>query len=121
MDQIKRFRTAYNQALEGKWKGGTASISMHLRKRKRRGHLPSKATEADLTQRGLAVLQSSTSKVYEYVASGSSYFVVFQEWAVFFDEKGLWDTVFPPDVPERYFTLTKGYQFLGELGELTND
>lgn len=46
------------------------------------------------------------------------YFVVHLEWAVFFDESGLWDTVFPPDKPERYFAATKGYRPIGKLHEL---
>lgn len=27
-------------------------------------------------------------------------------------------TVFPPDVPERYFASTKGYKLIGKLSEL---
>jgi len=116
--QIDRFRKAYEQALQCKWKGGVASITSHLNRRKKRGHLPENAAEDDLIQRGLHVLQSSDSKVYEYTPSGNLYFVVYKGWAVFFDEDGLWDTVFPPDVPARYFASTKGYEFLGKLREV---
>ncbi|MFQ5652823.1 MAG: hypothetical protein ACE5IY_23065, partial [bacterium] len=48
--------------------------------------------------KGLEVLRSSSSKVYEYTPAGTMYFVVYKECALFFDENGLWDTVFPPDV-----------------------
>jgi len=40
---------------------------------------------------------------------------VHKHWAVFFDDEGLWDTAFPPDMPNRYFTPEKGYQLLGQL------
>jgi hypothetical protein len=117
-DRVERFRKAYEKALSGKWKGGPASITNHLQRRKKRGHLPPNATESDLIQKGMEVLQSAGSTVYEYVPSGTLYFVVHEEWAVFFDEEGLWDTAFPPDVPERYFASTKGYKILGKLSEL---
>lgn len=90
-----------------------------MERRKARGHLPLNATEADLIQKGMGVLNSSDAMVYEYAAFEGMYFIVHQEWAVFFDESGLWDTVFPPDRPERYFTLTKGYRPIGKLIELT--
>ncbi len=117
-DRIERFRKAYEKALSGQWKGGPASITNHLQRRKKRGHLPSDATESDLIQKGMEVLQSAVSVVYEYIPSGTLYFVVHEEWAVFFDEEGLWDTAFPPDIPERYFASTKGYKLLGKLSEL---
>lgn len=117
-EQIDRFRKAYEQALQGQWKGGAASVTSHLQRRKTRGHLSENATQADLIQRGFDVLQSSDSQVYEYLPSGTLYFVVSRGWVVFFDEDGLWDTVFPPDVPDRYFAATKGYELLGKLGEL---
>jgi len=101
--QIKRFRKAYEKALACKWKGGPESITSHLNRRKKRGHLSENATEANLIQKGLEVLKSPDSTVYEYIPSNTLYFVVHKEWAVFFDENGLWDTAFPPDIPERYF------------------
>ena len=116
--QIERFRRAYEKALACKWKGGPASITSHLKRRKQRGHLSENATEADLIQKGLEVLESLNATVYEHIPSSTLYFVVYEEWAVFFDEKGLWDTAFPPDIPERYFASTKGYKLLGKLGEL---
>jgi len=66
----------------------------------------------------MEVLQSAASVVYEYIPSAALYFVVHEKWAVFFDEEGLWDTRFPPDLPERYFDATKGYELLGKLSEL---
>jgi hypothetical protein len=117
-DRIERFRKAYEKALACQWKGGLASITNHLQRRKKRGHLHPDATESDLIQKGMEVLQSAGSVVYEYIPSGTLYFVVHEEWAVFFDEEGLWDTAFPPDVPERYFASTKGYKLLGKLSEL---
>ena len=90
--QIKRFRKAHERALACKWKGGTASISSHLNRRKKRGHLSESATEAELIQIGFDVLNSASSTAYEYFPSGRIYFVVHKEWAVFFDENGLWDT-----------------------------
>jgi hypothetical protein len=116
--QIERFRKAYEKALACEWKGGTASITSHLSRRKKRGHLPKDATETDLIQKGLEVLKSPHSKVYEYIPSSTLYFVVHKEWAVFFDENGLWDTAFPPDIPEQYFSSKKGYQLLGKLSEV---
>ena len=116
--QIERFRRAYERALKGKWKGGTARITSHLNRRKKRGHLSESATEAELIQIGLEVLKSQDAKVYEYIPSGTVYFVVHHEWALFFDENGLWDTVFPPDVPDRYFASTKGYKLICTLSEL---
>ena len=118
MRLIDNFRKAYESALECKWKGGDTSITGHLIRRKKRGHFSENATEADLIQRGLDVLKSSDSNVYEYISSRTIYFVVYKEWAVFFDENGLWDTVFPPDLPERYFAISKGYRLLGKIGEL---
>ena len=117
-DRIERFRKAYEKALSCEWKGGTASIASHLQRRKKRGHLPLNATESDLIQKGMEVLQSEASLVYEYIPSGTLYFVVHEKWAIFFDEEGLWDTTFPPDLPERYFDATKGYRLLGKLSEL---
>lgn len=117
-EEIKQFRRAYENALAGKCKGGAASIASHLRRRKQRGHLSQDATEADLVQKGLEVLKSPNATVYEYIPYNTLYFVVHQEWAVFFDEGGWWDTTFPPDVPERYFASTKGYRLLGKLSEL---
>lgn len=64
------------------------------------------------------MLNSPEAMVYEYGPFQSMYFVVHLEWAVFFDESGLWDTVFPPDKPERYFAATKGYRPIGKLHEL---
>lgn len=101
-----------------KWKGGFASMISHVNRRKRRGHLSEDATEADLIHKGVEVLKSPHSTVYEYIPSSTLYFVVHQEWAVFFDENGLWDTAFPPDIPERYFSSKKGYRLLGKLSEL---
>ncbi|HEX9655075.1 MAG TPA: hypothetical protein VGA99_15315, partial [bacterium] len=101
--QIQRFCQAYEKALAGKWKGGPESTTTHLRRRKKRGHLSQNATEAELTQKGLEILKFPDSIVYEYTPSNTLYFVVHKEWAVFFDESGLWDTVFPPDLPARYF------------------
>jgi hypothetical protein len=117
-DPIGSFRRAYAKALSCKWKGGPASITSHLKRRKQRGHLPANATEADLIQKGLEVIKSPSATVYEYIPSGTLYFVVHEEWAVFFDEEGLWDTAFPPDAPERYFASTKGYKLLGKISEL---
>jgi hypothetical protein len=117
-DRIERFRQAYEKALACQWKGGPASITSHLQRRKKRGHLPPVATEMELIEKGMEVLRSATSVVYEYIPSGTLYFVVHEEWAVFFDKEGLWDTAFPPDVPERYFVSTKGYKLLGKLCEL---
>ncbi|KAA0224429.1 hypothetical protein EDS67_23580 [candidate division KSB1 bacterium] len=119
LSRHQKFRQAYEKALVGNWKGGLESVSKHLERRKARGHLPLNATEADLIQKGMGVLNSSDAMVYEYAAFEGMYFIVHQEWAVFFDESGLWDTVFPPDRPERYFTLTKGYRPIGKLIELT--
>jgi hypothetical protein len=116
--KIERFRKAYERALECKWKGDDASVTSHLLRRKKRGHLSEGATEAELIQRGLDVLKSPSSKVYEYIPFRTAYFVVYKEWAVIFDENGLWDTVFPPDIPDRYFAITKGYRLLGKIGEL---
>jgi hypothetical protein len=116
--QLERFRKAYEKALHCNWKGGTASITSHLRTRKKRGHLPESATEADLIQKGLEVLKALQATVYEYSPSGTLYFVIHKEWAVFFDEDGLWDTTFPPDIPERYFAAEKGYRLLGVLSEV---
>ena len=116
--QIERFREAYERALECKWKGGDASIADHVFRRKKRGHLPESATEAELIQKGLEVLKSPDSKVYEYIPAENIYFIVYKGWALFFDENGLWDTVFPPDVPDRYFAVTKGYTLIGKLSEL---
>ena len=116
--QIERFRKAYKKALECKWKGGIATIASHLKRRKKHGHLSENATETELIQRGLEVLKSPSSKVYGYIPSGTIYFVVYKEWAVFFDENGLWDTVFPPDVPDRYFASRESYKLIGKLSEL---
>ena len=116
--EIERFRKAYERALEYRWKGGEASITSHLVRRKKRGHFSESATEAELIQKGLDVLKSPNAKVYEYIPLGAIYFVVYKEWAVFFDENGLWHTVFPPDIPERYFTIMKGYRLMGKIGEL---
>lgn len=117
-DRIERFRHAYEKALACQWKGGPASIANHLQRRKMRGHLPPDAAESDLIRRGMKVLQSTAAAVCEYMPSETLYFVVHEEWAVFFDEEGLWDTAFPPDLLERYFDSTKGYKLLGKLGEL---
>lgn len=83
-----------------------------------RGHLSRNATEADLLQKDLEVLQSRNATVYQYAPSGVMYFAVHDGWAVSFDDEGLWDTVFPPDIPERYFAESKGYRLLGKVGEL---
>lgn len=115
---INRFQKSYERVLECEWKGGAISIIRHLNRRKKRGHLGEDATEAELIKKGLEVLKSPSSEVYAYLPSGTIYFVIYKEWAVFFDENGLWETVFPPDVPERYFALTKGYKLLGKLSEL---
>lgn len=89
-----------------------------MERRKKRGHLDKNATEANLINKGLEVLNSPDSNAYEYIPSSKLYFVVHKDWAVFFDENGLWDTTFPPDVPEQYFALTKGYKLLGKISEL---
>lgn len=115
---IEKFGNAYKKAILGHWKGGPKSVEIHLRRRKKRDHLPENATEMDLVNKGLHVLQSGDANVYEYTPSGVLYFVVHDGWAVFFDEEGLWDTVFPPDAPERYFASEKGYKKIGKLSEL---
>jgi hypothetical protein len=56
-DRIERFRKAYEKALFGQWKGGPASITNHLQRRKKRGHLSPDATESDLIQKGLVTIQ----------------------------------------------------------------
>jgi len=117
-EQIERFRKEYDKALLGKWKGGSRSIEIHLKKRIKRGHLSEEATKTELIQKGLQVLKSEKAKAYEFIPSENIYFVVHKQWAVFFDEDVLWDTVFPPDVPDRYFTIEKGYELIGKLSEL---
>jgi hypothetical protein len=117
-NDVEKFIIAYQKALAGNWKGGYASVTSHLRRRKKRGHLPESASELDLVAKGVEILKSPDSIVYSYTPFKSIYFVVYREWAVFFDEDGFWDTAFPPDVPERYFTFEKGYKFLGKLTEL---
>ena len=116
--QINRFRKAYEKAVACKWKGGPASLTSHLKRRKKRGHLSENATEVQMVQKGLEALKFLDSAVYEYIPTSTVYFVVHKDWAIFFVENGLWDTTFPPDVPERYFDLTKGYTLLGKLSEL---
>ncbi len=64
-NRANKFRIAYPKALAGNWKGGILSISAHLKKRKERGHLPGKATEKHLIQKGMEVLNSPDAKVYE--------------------------------------------------------
>ena len=118
VEKIDRFQKAYYKALECKWKGGAYSIVRHLQRRTQRGHLPQSSNEMDLIQRGLEILKSPNSIVYEYLPSKDIYFVLYKEWALFFDENGLWDTVFPPDVPEKYFNSEKGYKLIGKLSEL---
>lgn len=98
--------------------GWSSQYYQSFEQTKKRGHLPKDATETDLIQKGLEVLQSPHSIVYEYIPSSTLYFVVHKEWAVFFDENGLWDTAFPPDTPEQYFSSKKGYQLLGKLSEV---
>lgn len=89
VEKIDRFQKAYYKALECKWKGGTYSIVRHLQRRKQRGHLPQSSNEMDLIQRGLEILKSPNSIVYEYLPSKDIYFVLYKEWALFFDENGL--------------------------------
>lgn len=99
--EIEHFQKAYEKALDCKWKGGAVSIARHLKRRKKRGHLPESSTEMDLIQKGFEILKSQSSLVYVYLPSKIIYFAVYKKWALFFDEDGLWDTVFPPDVPEQ--------------------
>ena len=86
--QIERFRQAYERALECKWKGGAANITSHLNRRKKRGHLSESATEAELIQRGLEVLKSPSSKVYEYIPSGNYILCRLQRMGFIFRRKG---------------------------------
>ena len=58
--QIERFRKAYERALECKWKGGTASITSHLKRRKKRGHLSESATETELIAQAESVQETTT-------------------------------------------------------------
>jgi hypothetical protein len=117
-NDVEKFTFAYQKALAGNWKGGPASVTSHLRRRKKRGHLPESASELDLIAKGVEILKTADSIVYSYSPFKTIYFVVYHVWAVIFDEDGLWDTAFPPDVPERYFASEKGYKFLGKLTEL---
>lgn len=117
-NEVIKFTIAYQKALVGKWKGGPASITSHLKRRKNRGHLPESANELDLIAKGIEILKSEEASVYSYTPFRTLYFLVYRDWAVIFDEDGLWDTTFPPDLPERYFAFEKGYKLLGKLNEL---
>lgn len=78
-NDLEKFIIAYRKALAGKWKGGSASISSHLRRRKRRGHLPESASELDLVAKGIEILNSPDSIVYSYTPFATIYFVVCNE------------------------------------------
>ncbi len=118
IESIECFRKAYEKAFDCKWKGGAISITRHLQRRKQRGHLSGNSTETDLIKIGVEILKTPSSIVYEYIPANDIYFVVYKNWALFFDENGVWDTVFPPDNPELYFDSSKGYKLIGTLGEL---
>lgn len=106
-----------------RWKPNSAV--RHLRKRKRRGHLPSTATLEDYERIILTVLQDKSAQVYRYWYSRVPYVTVVatvhtQQWLVMFAYDGVLESAFVVENPERYLSKP-GFEWIGSLGEVDNE
>jgi hypothetical protein len=94
----------------------------HLRKRQRKGHLPTEASIKTYDQLIQGVLQTSESLVYRYPVRGRNYYAVRgkvddREWLVIFDAPGVLETAFPPTDIDEYLSR-QGFEYVGTIGEL---
>ena len=106
-----------------RWK--PSSEVRHLRKRKRRGHLPSTATIEDYERIILTVLQDKSARVYRYWYNRVPYVTVAatvhtQQWLVMFAYNGVLESAFVVENPERYLSKP-GFEWIGSLGEVDNE
>ena len=106
-----------------RWKPNSAV--RHLRKRKRRGHLPSTATLEDYERIISIVVQDKSAQVYRYWYNRVPYVTVVatvhtQQWLVMFAYDGVLESAFVVEHPERYLSKP-GFEWIGSLGEVDNE
>ena len=106
-----------------RWKPNSAV--RHLRKRKRRGHLPSTATLEDYERIILIVVQDKSAQVYRYWYNRVPYVTVVatvhtQQWLVMFTYNSVLESAFVVENPERYLSKP-GFEWIGSLGEVDNE
>ena len=106
-----------------RWKPNSAA--RHLRKRKRRGHLPSTATLEDYERIISIVVQDKSAQVYRYWYNRVPYVTVVatvhtQQWLVMFAYDGVLESAFVVEHPERYLSKP-GFEWIGSLGEVDNE
>lgn len=102
------------------WKAGAAES--HLKKRKKRGHIPDDWTYDEYEKRALSILRNTGNEAYSYFVKGfkQNYFVFGdQSWIVIVGEDGVMETAFPPDHYKNYLRYRDGYTRLGTIKELS--
>jgi hypothetical protein len=86
------------------WKPG--SLDRHLNTRKKRNHLPPKATAADYEAIVQGVLTEDANIVYLFHMNGVDYVTIVEPterpWLVMFDLNGLMETAFIVENPQSY-------------------
>ncbi len=103
-----------------RWKQGSASN--HLRKRKRRGHLSSDATQAVYDQVIHSVISDRTSTVYLYNYNSVAYVAVVgiiqrQTWLIMFALDGVLESAYVVERPKLYLS-NFAFDRLGTLEEV---
>jgi hypothetical protein len=106
-----------------RWKPNSAA--RHLRKRKRRGHLPSTATLEDYERIIFTVLQDKSAQVYRYWYNRVPYVTVVaavhtQQWLVMFAYDGVLESAFVVEHAERYLSKP-GFEWIGSLEEVDHE
>ena len=109
--------------LQVHWKPDSAV--RHLRKRRRRGHLPPTAKIKDYERIILTVVQEESAQVYRYWYNHVPYVTIVaavegQQWLVMFAYDGVLESAFVLERPERYLNKP-GFERVGLLSEVVNE
>ncbi len=102
------------------WKPG--SDQHHLKRRKRKGHLPDDYTLDNYNNLIRKLCTSDEHEVYVYHLLGFDQdYYVFGDgvyWIAIIGENGLMETAFPPDSYSGYLAPEGGYRLLGTIKEV---
>jgi hypothetical protein len=95
----------------------------HLKKRKRRMHIPNDWTMKEYNKKIIEICKGLSHDAYLYYKEFfCQNFYVFgdQEWIVLIGADSIIETAFPPDDYDKYLNEKDGYKYLGTIEEVLN-